>query len=180
MDPARIAGAFGIIPGMRIADFGAGNGYFTIAMAELTGESGAVNAVDVLQTSLDTIRLKAKSLGFNNIHAIRANLEIVGKSGLGDNSQDLVLMKNILFQIQDKGGALTEAVRVLRENGKLVVIDWRKGAGGFGPPDQLRVEQGLVQDLILKSGFRLEKSIDIDPFHYGYIFRKIIKGTNHF
>ena len=97
MNPQRIAGYFGITPGMKIADFGSGAGYFTLVLAKIVGESGMVTAVDILDSALDTLRARAKAEGLENIEIVRSNLEIPGGSGLGNDSQDLVLLANILF-----------------------------------------------------------------------------------
>ena len=175
MDPYRTAAQFGISGGMRIADLGAGNGYFTLAMAKLVGESGSITAVDVLSNPLYTIESKAKIEGLTNIRTQKGNLEIEGGSGLSGNSQDIVLLKNVLFQSQNKDSIIKEAARILKENGKLIIIDWLKGAGGLGPPDNLRTDLGYIQQEVGDIGFRMEKSIEADKFHYGFLFRKVIK-----
>src|SRR3989338_1952656 len=77
MNPSSIAGGFAITEGMKVADFGAGAGYFTIIMAKLTGEGGTVTAVDILESALDIVRSKSKNEGLRNIQTIRSNLEIL-------------------------------------------------------------------------------------------------------
>ena len=172
MDPeATVLSYFGIQPGMKIADFGAGAGFFAILMAKLTGERGSVTAVDVLDSALDAIRAKAKSEALNNIATVRSNLEVVGSSGLADGSQDLVLVKNVLFQSQKKAEIFREAGRVLAPGGQLVVLDWKKGSGGLGPPDQLRDEPEQIVALAQQYNFNLANSFTPDAFHFGLILK---------
>ncbi|MGD0977451.1 MAG: class I SAM-dependent methyltransferase [Minisyncoccia bacterium] len=173
MDPQRIAALFGIREGMRIADFGCGSGFFPIYMAKLAGKDGVVTAVDVLETALDTVRAKAKTEGLSNIAIVRANLEVFRTSGLGDNSQDLALLANVLYESKKKEEIIKEANRVLKTGGGLVVIDWKKSARGFGPPENARMDQDSTNDLVEKSGFKFVNEIDAGAFHFGMRFRKI-------
>lgn len=173
MDPVKIAGSFGLAAGMRAADFGSGAGFFTIIMAKLVGESGAIAAIDILDSALDTLRAKAKAEGLNNIQTARSNLEVIGSSGLANDSQDMVLIANTLFQNQDKSLIINEAKRVLKPGGTLVLIDWHKGSGGFGPPDNLRMSSEEAQSFIEALGFQTVSSVDAGTFHFGLVFKKL-------
>ncbi|HLD34697.1 MAG TPA: class I SAM-dependent methyltransferase, partial [Patescibacteria group bacterium] len=106
-----------------------------------------------------------------NIEAIRANLEVLGSSRLPDNSQDMVLLANILFQSTKKREIISEAARVLKTGGSLIVIDWKKGTGG-GPPDELRAEPTEMKALLSADIFSFQKDIDAGSFHYGMMFVK--------
>ncbi len=176
MNPDVIAMEFGLSPGMKVADFGSGAGYFTILMAKLVGKSGMVTALDVMATALESVRVKAKAAGLENILTTRANLEVLGSSGLSAESQDMVLLANILFQSNKKDLIFKEALRVLKKGGKLVVIDWKKGSlsgqGGFGPPEDLRTDPKSMKSIAAKEGLNFEKDIDAGSFHYGMAFRK--------
>lgn len=173
MDPVKTVSSFGISPGMHIADFGCGSGFFSVILGRAVGESGLVTAVDVLESALDVIRGKAKLEGLNNIQTVRANIEVLGGSGLANSSQDLVLMKNVLYQSSEKLNIIKEAARVLIDDGKLIIIDWKKGAGGLGPPDNIRADAGTIKNLTSGTGLTLENEIPVDAFHYGFVFRKV-------
>lgn len=174
MNPDKIAGGFGIKEGMMIADFGSGAGYFTILLGQRVGKDGKVFALDIQESALDNVRVKAKAAGLENIETIRSNLEVLDSSGLADNSQDMVLLANILFQSEKKGEIIKEAVRVLKSGGSLVVIDWKiaSGQGGFGPPDNLRTDEVVMRSLVLGEGVVFENEIDAGQFHYGMKFKK--------
>ena len=172
MNPDKIVSEFGIKEGMMVADFGSGAGYFTILLAQRVGTNGKVYALDIQESALDNVRVKAKSAGLENVETIRSNLEVLGSSGLADNSQDIVLLANILFQSEQKAEIIKEAVRVLKDGGFLVVIDWKRAAGGFGPPDNLRTDEIAMRSLVLGEGLVFENDIDAGQFHYGLKFRK--------
>ena len=172
MDPERIALEFGLKPGMKVADFGSGSGYFTIIIGRLVGKEGVVTALDVVETALESVRTKARAAGLENIHYSRANLEVFGSSGLSGESQDMVLLANILFQSNKKELIVKEAFRILKKGGSMVVIDWKKGGNGFGPPDDLRVDYVTMLSLIEREGLKFEKNINAGSFHFGMMFRK--------
>src|SRR3989344_6982710 len=172
MHPEKIAGDFGVREGMSVADFGSGAGYFTILLGRLVGESGKGYALDIQETALDNVRVKARAVGLKNIEAIRTNLEVVGSSGLPDSSQDMVLVVNVLFQSDKKAEIIREAKRVLKDSGRLVLIGWKLGTGGFGPPEDRRADENAMRDLIAGEGLVFEKTIDAGQFHYGMIFVK--------
>ncbi len=172
LDPKSITDRFDLREGMRVADFGSGGGYFTIYIAEKVGESGRVYALDILEDKLDSLRAKARANGLENIETIRTNLEIIGSSSLANNSQDLVLLANILFQSNKKDDIFKEASRVLKKDGETVVIDWKKGAGGFGPPDDLRPDEKEVKLIAEKNSLSFLKEISTGQFHFGLIFKK--------
>lgn len=179
MNPEKIAAEFGVKEGMMIADFGSGAGYFAILLGKRVGVDGKVFAVDIQESALDNVRVKAKAAGLENVETIRSNLEVLGSSGLKDNSQDMALLANILFQSEQKEEIIKESVRVLKSGGFLVVIDWKRAAGampdgrqGFGPPDNLRTDEIAMRSLVLGEGLVFEKNIDAGQFHYGLKFIK--------
>ena len=171
LDPGKTVLEFDVKEGMSIADFVCGTGYFTILLGQKVGKDGKVYALDVQEPPLDSVRAKAKAVGLENIEAIRANLEVLGSSRLPDNSQDMVLLANILFQSTKKREIISEAARVLKTGGSLIVIDWKKGTGG-GPPDELRAEPTEMKALLSADIFSFQKDIDAGSFHYGMMFVK--------
>ncbi len=171
-DLKKIAAQFDLAPGMKAADLGSGSGYFTVELARAVGETGSVTAVDILDFALETVRERAIGAGIKNVIFVRANLEIVGSTFLADDSQDFVLLANVLFQNDDKLGIIKEAKRILRPASKMVVIDWEKGKGGLGPPDEFRMPKESLLNLTSQEGFIYEKDIEVDAYHFGAMFRK--------
>ena len=177
MNPDKVIDSFSIQSGMKVADFGCGAGYFTISLAQRVGSSGVVYGLDVVESALDNVKAKARVSGLKNIETVRADLEVMGSSGLASESMDIVLLANILFQSNKKGDILNEAKRVLKSGGKMIIIDWKRevglsGQGGFGPPDDLRSDPSKIEELVISRGLLLEYPIDAGQFHFGLIFKK--------
>ncbi|PIR41064.1 MAG: hypothetical protein COV31_02890 [Candidatus Yanofskybacteria bacterium CG10_big_fil_rev_8_21_14_0_10_46_23] len=173
LNPADLILDFGLQPGMKVADFGSGSAHFTILLAQTVGEGGQVTAVDILESALDVVRSKANQAGFRNIQTVRSNLEVPNSSGLGEASQDFVLLANILFQSDKKAVIIKEAFRVLKSGGTAVIIDWRvDGAEGVGPDRAFRVDATQMQTIAEEAGFLFKAPIEAGTYHYGLIFSK--------
>ena len=171
-NPEAIINGLNIQPGSKVTDFGCGSGYFTILLARAVGEDGLVTAVDVLETALATVKSKARLEGLLNISYVRANLEVLGSTRLDENSQDMVLLANILFQSQMKPEIVKESRRVLRPQGELVVIDWLPDSA-FGPAEagwKLGPEE--AKELITPLGFQFVRDLEVSDKHWGAVFRK--------
>lgn len=172
ISPEAIVDSFGLQPGMRVADFGCGSGHFTLLMAKKVGPSSVVTGLDILESALEVVRAKAAADGLNNLQTIRTNLEVLGSSGLSDQSQDLVLVANILFQAEKKGEILKEAHRVLAPGGSLVVIEWKKEGAGLGPPSMRRLGDEEVKIMAKETGFSFAKEVEAGTYHFGLLFKK--------
>ena len=82
-----------------------------------------------MEDKLDSFKARTKAAGLENIETKRANLEILGNTGLGDDTQDMVLLINILFQSNKKSDILKEAKRVLKSGGSAILVEWKKVRG---------------------------------------------------
>jgi ubiquinone/menaquinone biosynthesis C-methylase UbiE len=143
-----------------------------MALARAVGKDGVVTAVDIMEEPLQALRAKADAAGFTNVKEVRANLEVLGNTKIPDGSQDLSAVVNVLFQSRQKGDIMAEAVRILKPGGKLLLVEWKKGAGGFGPPDDLRTEEAALTKIATDAGVRFERPIDAGAFHVGMLFTK--------
>lgn len=173
INPNKIVPRFGLKEGMHVADFGVGSGFFTVIMAKAVGEKGSVTALDVLEPALEIVRHKAELEGLENINFIRANLEAERGSKLEDNSQDFVLLANILFQSQQKDDIIKEALRVAKSGRNIVIIDWKKRVGGLGgPPEEFRTDPGGMKAIAENSGLKFVNEFDTGQYHFGLTFIK--------
>jgi len=159
--------------GHTVADLGAGvAAYFTIESAKLVGDQGQVYSIDIVKDVLSAIDSKAKMAGLYNIKTIWSNLEIVGATKIEENSLDFALLVNTLFQSDKQGEMISEAFRLLKDGGKLLIVDWSDTAPAFSPPEELQVNKNLISDTALQLGLELENDFKAGPYHFGMIFVK--------
>ncbi len=172
LHPERIIGLLEINKGSVIADFGAGHGYFTIPLARATGPDGRVYAIEIQKAGLTVIRTKAKLEHLLHIELVWADLDRPNGSQLKEESVDLVLMANVLFQSEKKTNIMQEAHRVLKLGARALVIEWKPDEPSFGPPVSLRVSADEVQKTATRAGLTFEREIPVGSHHYGIIFKK--------
>ncbi len=171
--PERIVRYFDLEAWDHVADFGAGHGYFTIPMAQLVGGNGKVYAIDIQKPVLETIKARAKLEHLLNVEAVWADLEKERGSRLKDRFLDFTVISNILFQAENKEALFQEAYRILREGGRLAVIEWGpEENSSFGPARDLRIKKEVVRELAEQAGFNLMKEFEAGIYHYGLLFKK--------
>ncbi|MBK5201970.1 MAG: methyltransferase domain-containing protein [Spirochaetaceae bacterium] len=72
---------------------------------------------------------------------------------LSDQSVDLVLMISLYHELDDPEKLLKECLRILKNNGKICIIDWKKEKTEFGPPIDIRYLVENIAKHLKTSGF---------------------------
>lgn len=170
-DPEQNILHLGLTEGMRVADFGAGTGFYSKACSPRVGYSGKVYAIEVQKELVKKLESEIKSWGLLNIECIWGDIEKRNGTKIADRSMDAVIISNVLFQAEDKLGLIDEAKRVLKKGGKVLLIDWSDSFGGMGPTRESVVTESMAKELFEKRGFVLEESISTSAHHYGIIFK---------
>ena len=73
--PDEILKVLGLQQGQKVADVGAGGGYFALRFAETVGIEGRVLAVDINQNFLEFIQNSAKEKGLVNVETVLTSKE---------------------------------------------------------------------------------------------------------
>jgi len=171
-NPKRSIEQFALEPGMEVADFGAGSGHLAVEAAEAVGEEGTVYVIDIQRDVLTKATHLAKEHHLDRLVFIRSDLETPNGSTLETESVDAVIVSNILFQLENKQGVLEEVQRILRPDGRLLLVDWRDSFGGIGPQPEHVVQEQEAREMTEKAGLVFLSDIDAGAYHYGMIFQK--------
>lgn len=172
LHPERIVERFGLRPGMIVADFGCGAGYFTVPAARIVGDAGKVWVIDIQKSALELVKNRAALERLLNVEPIWADLELPSGSHLPNDAADFVIIANILFQAERKREVLREAWRVLRTGGGAVILEWDETPFPAGPPLVLRVPRQTALKLAEEAGFTLEEEFGAGNHHYGLLLKK--------
>ena len=173
LDPYYILEEIGLGAGMRIADFGCGAaGHFVIPAGKIIGKNGVSYAVDLLKPVLSAVKSRAKFEGIDNVEAVWSNLEIYGATKIKEGSLDFVLLANTLFQIKKNEEMFKEAIRLVKNNGKIAIVEWKLIVSPLGPPAEKRLSKDFVRGLAKKYGLEEVKEFKAGPYHYGLVFEK--------
>jgi len=157
----------------RVAELGCGNfGYFVFPAAKLIGPRGQLFAVDILKNTLEEIKKRAFQENLKQIEVIWSNLEIFKGTKIESSSLDKALLINVLHQSTKKAEILRESVRMLKNGGKLLIIEWKSIDTPIGPDHKIRVSKQIIKEAAPKLGLVLEEDFEAGPCHYGLIFYK--------
>src|SRR3990167_2056501 len=132
LNPHKTLLAAKVHEGMIAADFGAGSGFFTRALAREVGESGVVWAVDLHRELLPRIKTLSDAEGLHNVEVVHGDVGTVGGSNLPDNHFDFCVAANIFFALEHRGEGVAEIKRILKLGGRALVVDWADSYGGLG------------------------------------------------
>jgi ubiquinone/menaquinone biosynthesis C-methylase UbiE len=171
-DPTHCIEQFDLQSGSRVADLGAGTGAFSIAAATAVGEAGKVYAIEVQKGLLERLKNEARAARAQNVEALWGDIERINGTHLKDASVDAAVASNVLFQVEDKNGFVTETKRILKSGGKMLLIDWSDSFNNMGPHKNHVVTENAARELFEKTGFQFVKKIDAGQHHYGLVFRK--------
>ena len=174
-NPETILKCAGATKGMTMADLGSGPGFFTIPMAQITGEKGLVYAVDSDQNMLDSLKENiAKSKV--NPKVIKIVNSDVCHTGIPNESVDLVLFANVLHEVADRKAFFQEIKRISKLTAYIVDVDWKKIKTEHGPPLESRLSEDEAKQIFSESGFTVVKQTDAGPYHYEIICKPTVQS----
>jgi ubiquinone/menaquinone biosynthesis C-methylase UbiE len=155
----RLAAWLEVQPGTRVADMGAGDGTFAVALARRVGPSGQVYATELADERLADIRQTAAGAGLSNITVIEG---AVSSTNLPDACCDALFSRLVYHHLTDPEAINADILRALRPGGRLVIIDFEPGGimnwigrpetadrhGGHGTPKETVLQE------VTRAGFQ--------------------------
>ncbi len=165
--PDKVIEALKIQPGDKIADLGSGSGYFTIRLAEATGPTGTVYAVDVDEDMNDIVKEKAKNKGYKNIETILAKPQ---DPNLTDGSIDLVFASNSYHHLKDRVQYFANLKNDLKPEGRVAIIDFTHEPSAFLHGHSTTPD--VIQQELEEAGYSLKQQFDFLPRQGFLIFKR--------
>lgn len=147
-----------IQPGTTVADIGAGEGYYTIRLAERVGAKGRVLAEDIDPKAIQRLGQRVERERLDNV-SIRTGDPVDPK--LPANSFDRIFMVHMYHEVSEPYAFLWYLRPALKAGGQVIVVDVDRPTDQHGiPPRQLFCEFGAV-------GFKLVQFV-LRPELNGY------------
>jgi ubiquinone/menaquinone biosynthesis C-methylase UbiE len=138
----RVLNRLGVKPGMRIADIGAGDGYYTVRLAKRLGPGGTIYAQDVVQSHLDRLASRLTRERITSVTLVHGS---PGDPRLPSQSIDLALLVHMYHEVEQPYEFLYRLHGALTPDGRVAVIDNDKPTENHGtPPALLRCELAAV------------------------------------
>lgn len=158
--PEQVMQALAFREGERVADIGAGSGYFTIPVARAVGDEGVVWAIDIRQEMLDYIRERLEAEGLENVRLMRVEPD---DPQLPNGKVDTILMVDMIHYVKDKAAYISRAKEGLAPGGRMVVIDYIPKPfeeRPWGPPPVQQVSRETLDAAFAEAGMKPVRAHD--------------------
>lgn len=162
--PEQVIDVLALAPNMRVADVGAGTGYFAARIAKRI-PAGVVYASDIEPDMVRFLGDRAKREGLANLRPV---------SSAADDARipepvDLVLIVDTYHHIPAREDYFRRLAAALAPNGKLAIIDFTR-ASPMGPPLEHRIPPETVERELGASGWRKIASHAFLPNQFFLVF----------
>jgi arsenite methyltransferase len=157
--PEEVMAALALRPGERVADIGAGSGYFTIPAAKAVGPEGIVWAIDIRQEMLDYIQNRIDQ---EKVENVRLSLVPNDDPQLPAGGVDTILMVDTWHYIRDPEYA-KKLRAALAPGGRVVIIDYKPRPWeerSWGPPPQQQTSREELDGHFAQAGLKPVKVHD--------------------
>jgi|SRR5215472_11909460 len=160
----RVMDILGIASGKRVADIGAGSGWFTARAARRVGPSGIVYAVDINPEAIRYIDRRVRSESLINVKTILSKPD---DPMLPKTAVDAVLLLKTYHEVANPVALLEHLRSALRSGARLGIIDRDGNGTNHG------VSQNIVIEEAARAGYKLIGTYDFvkdDGMDYFLLF----------
>lgn len=124
----------GLLPGMSVADIGAGEGYYTIRLSRAVGEGGRVLAQDIVPETRDML---ARRVQRENLDNVSVRLGEAADPMLPPQSFDRIFMVHMYHEVTEPYEFLWNLREGLKQGGEIVVVEAERPIERHGMPPEL-------------------------------------------
>jgi len=163
--PAEVLDALYLEPAARVADLGAGTGYFSARIAKRI-PGGKLFAVDIEPDMLRYLKERAHREHLQALVPVLASAETPNLP----EPVDLVLVVDTYHHIDNRVAYFDRLRGSLRANGRLAIVDF-KGDAPEGPPLQHRISPEKVTGELIAAGYSLVATHQFLPRQYFLVFQ---------
>jgi SAM-dependent methyltransferase len=164
--PEEILDALRLQPASRVADIGAGTGYFSVRIAKRVPQ-GKIFAADIEPDMVRYLGERAQREHLTNLTAVQA---LADAANLPE-PVDVIVVVDTYHHIDNRTRYFAELKSSLRPGGRIVIVDF-KADSPTGPPVQHRISPKKVIDELTAAGYVLVESLEFLPRQYCLIFGK--------
>jgi len=153
--PARVIELLQLRPGDRVADIGAGGGYFTFKIADAVGKGGTVFAVDVDAAMAEALVEDVKELDYRNVEVVVATPD---DPELTDGSIDVVFTSNTYHHIENRSAYFKRVAKALVPEGRVAIVEFHSQTDLFG--NSHATDPSTIRSEMEDAGYRLVADYD--------------------
>ena len=166
--PKEVVEKLAITPGARVADLGAGGGYFTWYLASAVSPQGIVYAVDIDETGLALIAKELRSRGLTNVKTVHAD----PNDAKLPEPVDLVFSCDTYHHMTDRVAYFQALARSLTANGRVAILDFHPHGFFSGFLGHGTAKEDVRREMEA-AGYRFERDFDmVESQHFQLFSRK--------
>ena len=153
LKPEKVLAEAGIRSGQTVVDVGAGTGFWTEALSALVGPAGHVYSVDIEPVMLEELRTMVREIGLKNVEVIQSQETSIP---LPSSTADSAVLALVLHHPAEPLELLREIIRLLKPDGRLLVVDWEDRPTEHGPPLEHRISREEAHALLGAAGLTVK------------------------
>ena len=157
-------------PGERVADIGAGSGYFTFQVAKAVGPTGSVLALDIAPEMLEYLDLRVKAQKATNVTLRKVASD---DPQLAPGSVDTILMIDAIHYVKDRTAYAKKLLPGLAPGGRVVIIDYipkPMSERPWGPPPEQQFPREQLDREMAGAGFKVLAGYDFLPEQFFVVY----------
>lgn len=131
-----------------LIDIGAGTGFYAIHILPFL-TNGKIYACDISSTMIRWVKEHVCQTFPKIIPVLMEESSVPLDSGIAD----MVYMFNVHHECEKPVALLRDAHRLLKTNGSICILDWKKEEMESGPPTHIRCTPQDVENQLIEAGF---------------------------
>lgn len=180
INPFKTLERAGLQPGSFVADLGCGAlGHFVFPAAQMVGGEGRVYAVDLDKRALTAIERKARFEQFWNVVPVWSDIEVMHGARIHDESLDLTIVSNNLYLAKNRAGLVSEAFRLTKPGGRVLVIEWQACDTVIGPHPEHRLPIEGAKEVLSHPNLVLVDEFEPGDCHYALLYERHLREDPH-
>ena len=159
--PDRVMDTIGIVPGMTVAEIGAGKGRYVVQLGVRVGTEGKVYAEDIDADALNHLENRCQRWELKNVETILGD---VTDPKLPQGELDVIFVISSYHHFEDPITLMRNARSALKSEGKLAIGEWIRATSPEKMESQMntagytleRIEKSLAKNNLFIYIFRLD------------------------
>ncbi len=162
-------------------DAGCGDGHAAMIAYDMMDAEATIYAVDDYHPSIDDLKKDLEEDGITNVIPIQS--DITKKIDLDDDTVDVCLLINVFHHFvatKSTDEAISELKRIIKPDGRIAVMDYKKMDTGYGPPVKFKRSSDEIREMFKGHGLKMvqldtETGEDLEDgtkSHYLIVFKK--------
>ncbi len=166
----KIVDALEVEVNQRVADVGAGTGFFSELLAKAVGPGGQVWALEISPKFAEHLRDRFAKAGLSQVEVVENSDR---STGLAESAIDLAFICDVYHHFEYPKAMLENLRHVLRSGGTLVIVDFERipGTSKDWVLDHVRAAKEVFRAEIEEAGFAFRDEVEVEGFADNYVLR---------